>query len=235
MTAGTGVSRLVLWDIDQTLIEAGTVGRAAYAAAFRRVTGRELDRPWQFDGRTELAAATDVLLMHGFAAEGALLADFIGEIVAEAHRRAGDLAATGILLPGAAQALGAVGAVTGVRQSVLTGNLYPLAELKLAAFGLSDHLDLRVGAYGGDAFDRCDLPRHALARAERFLGHSYQPAEVTIVGDTRRDVEAALAIGARPVAVATGTTSIAELTAAGAGVVLDDLTDTRAVVEAVLG
>ena len=235
MTAGVGVPRLVLWDIDQTLIEAGTFGRAAYAAAFARVTGRSLDHPWQFDGRTELAAATDVLRLHGFAAEGALLADFIGDIVAEAHRRAGELATTGILLPGAAQALQAVGAVTGVRQSVLTGNLYPLAVLKLDAFGLSAQLDLRIGAYGGDAFDRCDLPPHALARAERFLGHTYQPRDVTIVGDTRRDVEAALAIGARAVAIATGTTSVADLTAAGADVVLNDLTDAEAVTEAVLG
>lgn len=235
MTAGGDAPRLVLWDIDQTLIEAGTVGRAAYATAFARVTGQELNHPWQFDGRTELAAASDVLRLHGFAAEGALLADFIGDIVAEAHRRADELAATAILLSGAAQARRAVGAVPGVLQSVLTGNLYPLAVLKLAAFGLSEHLDLRVGAYGGDAFDRCDLPRHALARAENLLGHRYQPRDVTIIGDTCRDVEAALTVGARAVAVATGTTPAHELAAAGATVVLDDLTDTKAVVEAVLG
>jgi hypothetical protein len=57
--------RLVLWDIDQTLIEGGTVTHSAYATAFRRATGRRLEHPWRLDGRTELAAATEVLQAHG--------------------------------------------------------------------------------------------------------------------------------------------------------------------------
>jgi phosphoglycolate phosphatase len=56
---------LVLWDVDHTLIESGGVSRRAYAAAFRRATGQELELVWQFDGRTELAAAAEVFRAHG--------------------------------------------------------------------------------------------------------------------------------------------------------------------------
>ena len=70
MTSATGLAKywlvpakplLVLWDIDHTLIDGGGVSRRGYAAAFRRIAGRDLEQPWQFDGRTELAAATEVL------------------------------------------------------------------------------------------------------------------------------------------------------------------------------
>jgi phosphoglycolate phosphatase len=225
--------RLVLWDIDQTLIEGGTVTHSAYATAFRRATGRRLEHPWRFDGRTELAAATEVLQAHGLRPDGGLLETFIDLIVIELHERADELAATGHVLPGAAEVLGALGSVPGIHQSVLTGNLYPLAVLKLTLFGLADHIDTRIGAYGGDAFDRCDLPQHALDRAWQHLGRRYHGSETVIIGDNRRDIEAALAVGAKAVGVATGTATAAELYAAGAANVLSDLTDTPAVLQAI--
>ncbi|MEU6076967.1 haloacid dehalogenase-like hydrolase [Micromonospora sp. NPDC047074] len=233
MTGNAHAPLLVLWDIDQTLIEGGTVTHRAYAAAFHRATGRTLEHPWQFNGRTELAAATEVLRAHGLDPGNGLLDAFIELIVVELHDRADELAATGRILPGAVEALTAVGAVAGVHQSVLTGNLYPLALLKLELFGLMGHFDTRIGAYGGDAWERSDLPDHAFRRAARHLGRRFHGADTVIIGDTRRDVETAHAAGARAVAVATGTTSAAELTAAGADVVLPDLSDTAAVLRAV--
>ncbi|MEU4777733.1 HAD hydrolase-like protein [Micromonospora sp. NPDC023633] len=92
-----------------------------------------------------------------------------------------------------------------------------------------DHVDTRIGAYGGDAWDRRDLPNHAFARAERHLGRRFHGSQTVV----RRGVEAAHAVGARAVAVATGTTSAARLAAAGADVVLPDLTDTSAVLHAI--
>jgi phosphoglycolate phosphatase len=225
--------RLVLWDIDQTLIEGGTVTRGAYAAAFHRLTGAQLVRPWQFDGRTERAAAGHVLRVHGFDSAGELLDTFLDLIVDELRLRAPQLAATGMVLPGAAAALAATGRTPGTHQSVLTGNLYPLAVLKLTTFGLGANLDLRIGAYGGDAVERTDLPRHALDRARRHLGRSFLGTELVIIGDTRRDIQAAHAVGAKAIGVATGTTSAAALHAAGADVVLPDLTDTQAVLRAI--
>lgn len=233
VTWRSGRPLLVLWDIDQTLIEGGEVSRHAYAAAFRHATGRELTQPWAFDGRTELAAASGVLRDHGLDPGSGLLTRFLDLITRELLARAADLADGGHALPGASEALAALAAAGGVRQSVLTGNLRPVAEMKLAAFGLHHSIDFRVGAYGDDAVDRTDLPAFAFSRAERHLGHRYDGAGTVIIGDTPRDVAAARAAGARAIAVATGTTSLAVLAAAGADAVLRDLTDTAAVVAAV--
>ncbi|MFJ2028758.1 HAD hydrolase-like protein [Streptosporangium sp. NPDC087985] len=233
MTADMSTPLLVLWDIDHTLIDGGTVSRQAYAAAFRRATGLSLRQPWRFDGRTELAAATEALRTHGLDPDDGLLGTFTDLLVAELRDRADDMAADGHALPGAADALTAVGAVPGVRQSVLTGNLYPLAVLKMTVFGLAGHVDFRLGAYGGDAFERADLPVHAFDRTEQHLGRRHSGADTVIIGDTLRDIATARAAGARIVAVATGTNSVAELRAAGADVVLPDLADTAAVLHAV--
>ncbi|PYC77247.1 haloacid dehalogenase [Streptomyces tateyamensis] len=226
---------LVLWDIDHTLLDCGAVNRRAYAAAFRRATGVELADGWRFDGRTELAAATEALRAHDLDPGDGLRETFMDLVVAELQDRAGELAQEGRALPGARQALAAVAGTRGVRQSVLTGNVPALARLKLTAFGLGEHLDLRLGAYGDDAYERTDLPGHAFQRAERVLGRRYRGGNAVIVGDTLRDVATARAAGARCVAVATGTASAAELAEAGADVVLADLTDTAAVLAALNG
>src|SRR5262249_55620062 len=147
---------------------------------------------------------------------------------------------SGHALPGAAAALAAVAALgPAVVQSVLTGNVPAMARAKLAAFGLDAHLDLAVGAYGDHHEVRAELvhlaPGLAAAAARRgFGGHCGGNATVR-VGDTRLDVAAALATGARVVGVATGGPTAAELSAAGADTVLPDLTDTRAVVAAIVG
>jgi phosphoglycolate phosphatase len=223
---------LVLWDIDHTLIDGGTASRSAYAAAFHRATGRPMTQTWRFDGRTELAAATDVLRAHGVEPDADLVENFVDLIVEELEGRADVLAAEGHALPGADDALAAVGALTNAHQSVLTGNLYPLAVLKMTVFGLADHVDFRIGAYGGDAYERTDLPGRAFERAERYLGLRFGGADTVIVGDTLRDIAAARAVGARVIGVATGYTSAAELEAGGADVVLADLSDTAAVLRA---
>jgi len=224
---------LVLWDIDHTLIDGGDVGRAAYAAAFLEATGLILQRPWRFDGRTELAAATDALRAHGLDPAGGLLDAFLDALVARFGDRAADLAAAGHVLPGAAAALTALRALPEVHQSVLTGNLYSLAVLKMTAFGLAEYIDFRIGGYGSDAYERSDLPQHAFIRTERHLGRRHSGADTVIIGDTLRDIATAKAVGARIVAVATGSVAVAELTAAGADVVLPDLADTATVVDAV--
>jgi phosphoglycolate phosphatase len=224
---------LVLWDIDQTLIEAGGATRPAYAAAFRKTTGRVLEQPWQFNGRTELAAATEVLRLHGVNPSRALVESFIASVVEELRDRAEQMRREGRALPGAEDALLACRDLPGVHQSVLTGNVYPLAALKMTIFGLIEHLDLRIGAFGGDALDRAELPAHAWYRARQHLAHRFSGADTVIIGDTLLDVATGKSAGAHVVAVATGPVSAAELSAAGADVVLADLTDTAAVLDAI--
>jgi phosphoglycolate phosphatase-like HAD superfamily hydrolase len=121
-----------------------------------------------------------------------------------------------------------------VVQALLTGNIRPLAEVKLGALGLTGHLDLDVGAYGDAHEVRAELVGPARRRAALAYGADFSGEATVIVGDTPLDVEAALVTGARAVAVASGYFSVAELTAAGAHVVLPDLTDTGRVLGAIL-
>jgi hypothetical protein len=124
-----------------------------------------------------------------------------------------------------------------VYQSVLTGNVRPLAEVKLAAIGLRYPLDLCIGAYGDDHEDRTQLIHLARRRAVAVYGSSssdFSGTATIVVGDTPEDIEAALAAGARAVGVATGGYSAKALQEAGAHAVLTDLTNTAAVLTALL-
>jgi phosphoglycolate phosphatase-like HAD superfamily hydrolase len=124
-----------------------------------------------------------------------------------------------------------------VYQSVLTGNVRQIAEVKLTAVGLRHPLDLCIGAYGEDHEDRTELVHLARRRASGVYGSSasdFAGHATIVVGDTPLDIEAALAADARAVGVATGSYSAADLRAAGAHAVLDDLTSTPAVLAALL-
>ena len=122
-----------------------------------------------------------------------------------------------------------------VVQSVLTGNVRPIAEVKLGAAGLTGHLDLSIGAYGESHEVRAELVHLARRNAARRYGADFAGEQTVLVGDTALDVAAALATGARVVGVATGGTTADELVAAGADAVLPDLADTAATLAAILG
>jgi phosphoglycolate phosphatase len=119
-------------------------------------------------------------------------------------------------------------------QSLLTGNIRALAEVKLGPLGLTEHLDLEVGAYGDTSEVRAELVPLARGLAALAYDRDFGGEATVLVGDTPRDVEAALATGARAVGVATGSFTAADLGAAGAHAVLNDLTDTRQVLAAIL-
>ena len=121
-----------------------------------------------------------------------------------------------------------------VVQALLTGNIRALAEVKLAALGLSGHLDFDVGAYGDVHEVRSELVGPARRKAALAYGADFGGEATVLVGDTPLDIEAALVTGARAVGVATGHFSVAELNAAGAHAVVPDLTDTRQVLAAIL-
>jgi phosphoglycolate phosphatase-like HAD superfamily hydrolase len=120
-------------------------------------------------------------------------------------------------------------------QSLLTGNIRALAEVKLAPLGLTRHLDLDAGAYGDAHENRAELVPLAWQAAARAYGHRFGGGSTVLVGDTPFDVAAALAAGARAVGVATGPFTTEDLAAAGADAVLPDLADTDRVLTAILG
>jgi phosphoglycolate phosphatase len=223
--------RLVLWNIDLTLLDVTKVIRAAYAEAFAAVTGRPLVSLPQMVGHTEPEIFFDALGRNGVSlrADGEserLVIPFGAEFATRLANRRELLTAQGSLMPGAAESLAAVAGLRGVVQSVLTGSSRPNAALKLRAFGLDRYLDLTVGGFAGsEVYPKGALLRVARLRAEEKYKASFAEAATVYVADSPRDVEAAKIGGATSVAVASGRASTVELREAGADLVLADLTD----------
>lgn len=226
---------LVLWDIDHTLIETRGVGGEVYAEAFHKVTGRPLEKMPELAGRTEPVIFRDALKENGITASEDLYGQFAAEQARGYVDHLDELRRRGRALPGAAEALRELAERDDVTQSILTGNTRPAAEIKLRAFGLDRYLDFDIGAYGTDDDTRGNLVAVARQRAEDANGQHFDNGHTVLVGDTPNDVAAARESGARVVAVATGKDTAEDLAAAGAETVLQDLTDTRAVITAIYG
>jgi phosphoglycolate phosphatase len=236
---------LVLWDVDHTLINAGGLSTHLYGIVFAELFDRELPRVAPMAGRTDRAIIVETLAQAGIADPRAYVPAFIAELTRQAPAFGERVRARGQVLPGVPEVLvelagdaGGSGVAGGrVWQSVLTGNIRPLAEVKLGALGLGDPLDLAIGAYGDMDEVRAGLVQVARGRAGAAAGPGaggFDGAATVLVGDTPLDVAAALATGARAVGVATGNYTEAELAAAGAHAVLPDLTDVDRVRAAVL-
>jgi phosphoglycolate phosphatase-like HAD superfamily hydrolase len=235
--------QLVLWDIDYTLINAGGLSRDLYGVVFAELFGRELPRVAPMAGRTDRAIIMDTLRGAGIAEPGRHVDAFIRGLTEQAPRFGERVRAGGQVLPGAAEALAAIAALAAadgrqgrgpVVQSVLTGNIRPLAEVKLGALGLARHLDLDAGAYGDAHEERAELVLLARRAAAAACRADFGGEATVVIGDTPLDVAAALACGARAVAVATGGFTAGQLAAAGPHALLPDLTDTEQVLAAVL-
>jgi len=224
----------VLWDVDYTLLSAVGLGDRLYQAVFRDMFGRDLTAIAPKPGRTDRAILLDTLGLAGVADPRAHVDDVLAALAREVVALDGSLQADVRALPGAAAAVAAL-AAAGLRQSVLTGNIRPLAAVKLAAAGLGEHLDLDVGAYGDAHEIRAELVTVARRAARAAYGADFTGPSTVLIGDTPLDVAAALATGARAVGVATGSFTAADLAAAGAHAVLPDLTDATLVLAAVTG
>ena len=222
---------LVLWDVDYTLLNADGLGNRLYGDVFKDMFGRDLAVVAPKAGRTDRAILLETLALAGVGSPGAYVDDFLAALGRRAAALDGRVPAEVRALPGAPAAIAAL-ATAGARQSVLTGNIRPLAAVKLAAAGLGEYLDLDVGAYGDLYEVRADLVAVARRAARAAYGTDFEGRATVLVGDTPLDVAAALATGARAVAVATGSFSAADLAAAGAHAVLPDLTDAGLVVQA---
>ena len=230
------MNRLVLWDIDGTLLHSGGAGRDVFEVAVRRVLDRDL-APEAFaevrmGGKTDPQIAREVLLIAEVADHEIdrhlplVLRELEVELAAAADRIRRD----GHVHPGVVQVLQRLHDDEGILQSVLTGNLAANAAVKLGAFGLERWLDLEVGAYGSDHHDRRELVGMSLQKVSRLRGLDFRPADTWIVGDTPRDFECARAGGARCVLVATGGPSYEELSTLGADAVLRDLSEIEDVI-----
>ncbi len=228
--------KLVLFDIDGTILLSAGAGRRAILAAIASATGIEGELPAiRFDGKTDPQIVVELLTAAGHprAREPGTIAAVLDRYV---NHLEGDLALNGHctrVMPGIPALLDALEAEAGVLLGLLTGNVAPGATLKLRAAGL-DPARFRVGAYGSDHADRPCLPPIAVKRAEPIAGRTMRGEEVVIIGDTPADIHCAGSIGARTIGVATGGFTAHQLQAAGADLVFQDLSETPRALEAIL-
>lgn len=226
------MTRLVLWDIDGTLVDAAGFGWRVMEQAFLQLYGSPLSAMVTLSGRTDRAINLEALAANG--RDDSDLAAFCHAIGVVAAANRDDLhAGGGRILPGAVDSIAALALHPHVVQSVLTGNLRALGLVKLGALGLLDRFDIGLAAFGDDHLVRADLVTVSRSLYRSRTGENKEP-DIVLIGDTPLDIGAARESGAGIVAVATGRYSVAELTDAGATVVLPDLTDPARLVEAVL-
>jgi phosphoglycolate phosphatase len=227
--------RLVLFDIDGTILLTAGAGRRSITAALAEAVGPQATfGQIRFDGKTDPQIVAELLAAAGDPGPhppDRVLA-FCERYVALLELELATTVGTR-LMPGFPQILDRLEAENGVVLGLLTGNLERGAALKLRAAGI-DPARFKVGAYGSDAADRPELPPIAARRAEALFGRPVTGVEMVIIGDTPADVACGAGFGARAVAVATGSYSVAELEACGAHAVFADLADTDRALEAIL-
>jgi len=227
---------LVLFDIDGTLLSSAQAGRRAIEAAFAsEYESTDFFELVRFDGKTDRQIVRELHMAAGFpdrasdAATSALIERYLVHLHLELAERAHLVA----VCPGVHALLDALDTMPHVCLGLLTGNVEPGARLKLGAAGI-DFERFRLGAYGSDSEHRPELPPVAVDRAAALLGHTPVGHRVVIIGDTPADVTCGAGIGARAVAVATGSYAVDELHAAGAHATFGTLEPTDAVLEAIL-
>ena len=165
MTGGNPMRALVLWDIDLTLLDLRRIGATWLQEALAEVTGRTPTDIPSFAGRTDRWITAEMLRRLDIAVTDELIEAVQQAAVLIAGARRDRIAEVGLELPGAGAALRAIDALPDVAQSLVTGNLRPIAGYKVAAFGLDAYLDLDIGGYGAVSERRADLLGDALAKA----------------------------------------------------------------------
>lgn len=222
------MKRLLLFDIDGTLIWGGPA-KDAFCLAMVETFGTAGDiETFSFAGRTDPEIARGLLAGTGMSDEEIergfpeLWDRYLGYLEARLPANPVDI------LPGVPALLDALAAEPGIAMGLLTGNIMRGAQLKLGSAGLLDHF--LMGSYGSDHEERDELPAIALSRARETWGVDFGPQDVLVLGDTPRDVACGKREGLRTLAVATGHHDADSLRATGADHVVENFSDTAAIV-----
>ena len=230
MTSKPPVERVILFDIDGTLVSAGPLGAEVFDRAIEAVVGEQPNERILMSGKTDPVIVREYMELMKLDAH-VHVPRILAQLERELAAVASELASSGQALPGAHELLEELSRDPRLHLSVLTGNIAPNAVVKLSAFGLDKWLDMETGAYGSDSDVRPELVPVALGRLESLRGIRLKAGQAWLVGDTPRDFDAARGAGAHAVLVATGRYSVPELASLEADAVVPDFTDTKAVVQ----
>lgn len=220
--------KLLLFDIDGTLLISKGAGRRAMQRAFSRMTSKEdfTTEGVDFSGRTDPDIIKDIFVRNGFSEEDAAswLPDALEAYVEcfQKHYNPDDFN----VLPGVQPLIEQLHGIPNMQLAILTGNLETTAYLKLQSIGLDGYFPF--GAFASDHSDRYQLPRIAVKRALDHTGHAYDGKNVVIIGDTRHDILCGRDINVFSVAVSTGHYSSEDLHVHNPDALLDDLSNTEA-------
>jgi phosphoglycolate phosphatase-like HAD superfamily hydrolase len=217
------VDRLLLFDIDNTLLYSGGAGSFAMNVVFRELFG--IDDGFgkiEFSGRTDRFIVQSALDAHGVTGHyddhiGRFLEGYYGLLPQTLVEKQGSL------MPGFPELLTALNATDGVRLGLATGNFSQAARHKLAHYGIEHYFTHNgglLGGFGEESAKRADTVKTAISCLDGDM-----PDHVLVIGDTPKDVEAALDCGVIAVGVATGSYSTAQLEECGAQMVFEDFSD----------
>ncbi|HYC49512.1 MAG TPA: haloacid dehalogenase-like hydrolase [Gemmatimonadaceae bacterium] len=227
--------KLVLFDIDGTLLLSDGAGRRAIHRALIEVFGATGPEDYHFDGKTDRQIVRELMRLegHGDAHIDAGMTRLLTRYVDCLHEELRRTDKRAYALPGVPQLLDALERRNNVVLGLLTGNVEPGARAKLAAAGL-DFERFRVGAFGSDHEHRPELPAIARDRARGALGVDIAGTAMVVIGDTPADLTCGQSLGAAAIGVATGRYSVGELRKHDPVAVFPDLSETDAVVQAIL-
>ena len=219
------MKKLILWDIDGTLIRTNRAGIVALVQAFAQVHGAapDMDKV-EVAGRTDRWIIGRMLEQHGVTPTPerihAVLEGYL-------HLLQGEIATRpGRVLPGILDLLEALHRREDVVQGLLTGNVQRGARIKLEHYRVWHYFEF--GAFGDDSALRNDLGPHAVRRAQERHAVEFAADRVYVIGDTPHDIECGKVIGARTIAVATGGFTLPELEAHAPTAAFADFADTAA-------
>ena len=230
------MERILLWDIDGTLIHSvKTGGYKEYTIPVLEeifgTAGRLHDM--HVSGMTDLQIVIEALSDTGIGQDEILARAevLVSRLTEEARRVTGNGTKFFEVLPGVRETLEALATHPRYQSALVTGNIKPMAELKMELVGLSQFFTL-PGAFGDESHNRRDLPARAAERIRKHLQINLAPEQFIVIGDTPNDIDCARHFGARAVAVGTGRFySREEILACEPDAVLDDLSDIRVVIE----
>jgi phosphoglycolate phosphatase-like HAD superfamily hydrolase len=226
--------KVVLFDIDGTILRTEGAGRRAMERALGQVFGTAGEPRYRYDGKTDQQIVRELMRDAGF--DDAIIDSRMGEVIVTYVRELHDELRVGAdrvrCYAGVLQLLEALEGRADRVIGLLTGNVEPGAFAKLAAAGIAGSR-FRVNAFGSDHEERAELPAIALLRARDALAAELSGDRLVLIGDTPSDIACGRGVGARAIAVATGNYSVADLSSHGPHAAFPDLSDTAAVLRAI--